>query len=190
MKLADRIKEERLRLGLSQTELGARFDAKQQIVDKLERGHIKNPRNIKQIAAALETTPEYLLFGKRDDISYSLRFPIIKWEEAGNRDLATLIKTINLPDDYYTLIVNDDNMTTGKDAPSFPTGTLLIVKPAKTADIDNLVIIRYAGKNFFRKLIDTGKHLRFAALNANADWFLLDEAEIIGVVVASLNVNL
>jgi transcriptional regulator with XRE-family HTH domain len=187
MSLADRIKERRLALGFKQGQLASKINRDQQVVQRLEKGLILNPRNIEVIARVLETTPEYLLFGKREDITYSINIPILDKNNLANSE----IKQINLPSEYYSLVIDDDSMYSARmDEPSFQKGSLVIVDPSKKAEIENFVIIKFKDKVFLRKLVNTGKFLRFAAFFGGADWFDFEEADILGVVIASMNLDL
>jgi len=192
MKLADRVKERRISLGYTQGQLAAKINSRQQIIQKIEKGLILNPRNIQVIANALETTPEYLLFGKRHDISYAISIPVVDKNNIGGDEAAYQIKKINLPGNYYSLIIEDDSMVTRRPEPSFPPGTTIIVDPSKTPEIGNLVIVKHkpTGKVLFRKYTDLGITRRLSALNEFYDSFLAQDAEFLGVVVASMNLDL
>lgn len=65
--LGRRIKERRETLGLRVHDLANRMDVVDVTVSKWERGE-NRPREIAQLAAALETTPEYLLYGEDRDL--------------------------------------------------------------------------------------------------------------------------
>lgn len=63
MTFADRFTSARKAAGLSQDELGKLVGLTQQAIQAIENGTTAQPRKIKQIALALGTTPEALLFG-------------------------------------------------------------------------------------------------------------------------------
>jgi transcriptional regulator with XRE-family HTH domain len=63
--LGDRMRIRRRELGLSQVQLGIESSTNQAVIQKIENGRLVSlrPRNIEQIADALEVTPGWLLFG-------------------------------------------------------------------------------------------------------------------------------
>jgi phage repressor protein C with HTH and peptisase S24 domain len=65
---SDRMKALRDQLGLSQSELARRAQSTQQTINRLEAGGTDNPRNILQLARALETSAAFLM-GESDDAS-------------------------------------------------------------------------------------------------------------------------
>lgn len=60
--LGRRIALRRAKLGLSQEALAARIGMKQQGVDAIEQGRVKRPRLLRELARALRTTEDWLLF--------------------------------------------------------------------------------------------------------------------------------
>lgn len=71
MGMAERIKERRLALGLTQEDLGNRIGLQKSAIAKYENGRVENVKRsiIQRMAAALECTPSYLL-GFEDDGYY------------------------------------------------------------------------------------------------------------------------
>lgn len=63
MSLADNIRIARENKGLSQDDLADLIEVSQQTIGKIEKGIIKNPRNIKKIASALDVSIDWLLTG-------------------------------------------------------------------------------------------------------------------------------
>jgi len=63
MNLAERVKELRKEVGLSQTDLGKIVGVPYQSIQNVELGRVKNPRYMKQLADALETSIDYLVNG-------------------------------------------------------------------------------------------------------------------------------
>lgn len=81
MTLASRLFDLRKAKGLSQEALGEIVGITQQTVNAIEEGKTLHPRKIKQIAVALDTTPQYLLyaitgnadpFANLDPVTYEL----------------------------------------------------------------------------------------------------------------------
>ncbi len=62
--LAKRLRYARERLGLSQSELARRVGLRPQAIQFIEGGHVRRPRNVFEIAHALEVNPEWLLLGE------------------------------------------------------------------------------------------------------------------------------
>lgn len=61
MSIGERVKKRREQLGLSQSEVARRTGIKPQAIQQLEAGDTKRPRNILELAAALEVSPDWLL---------------------------------------------------------------------------------------------------------------------------------
>ena len=91
MDIAERVKERRNQLGLTQYQLADLVGVAQTSIQKLERGDTKNPRNIEALARGLQCTPEYLRFGISDNINSNVApgptlkaaVPLISWVQAG-----------------------------------------------------------------------------------------------------------
>ncbi|GGA64655.1 XRE family transcriptional regulator [Pelagibacterium lentulum] len=67
-----RVTELREALGLSQTELARRIGATQQSIDMMERGKVKRPTKLHELARALRTDADYLLgASSARDVTYS-----------------------------------------------------------------------------------------------------------------------
>lgn len=62
--LSDRIKLRRGELKLTQAELAELSGTKQQTIQQVESGLTKRPRNIVELATALQCEPSWLLFGE------------------------------------------------------------------------------------------------------------------------------
>ena len=63
MNLAERVKELRKEVGLSQTDLGKMVGVPYQSIQNIELGRVKNPRYMPQLAEALKTSIDYLVNG-------------------------------------------------------------------------------------------------------------------------------
>lgn len=64
-----RVARRRRKLGLSQTEVGIAIGMKQQGIDSIESGKVSRPRLLRELAAALQTTEEWLLWGEGEEES-------------------------------------------------------------------------------------------------------------------------
>ena len=62
--LSDRIKLRRSELNLTQAELAELSGTKQQTIQQVESGLTKRPRNLVELAMALQCEPGWLLFGE------------------------------------------------------------------------------------------------------------------------------
>lgn len=61
--LSQRAKQRRTELGLTQAEVAAQAGITQQSYQQLEAGETKRPRNLLEIAEALNCTANWLMFG-------------------------------------------------------------------------------------------------------------------------------
>jgi len=73
--LADRVKELREGLGLSQSELAERASMTQQGVQAIEKGKVDRPTKLRELARALRARPEYLMGEVDADPTYSTDDP-------------------------------------------------------------------------------------------------------------------
>ncbi|ROV56601.1 helix-turn-helix domain-containing protein [Neisseria chenwenguii] len=69
--IGDRIKEARLKLGLSQSALAKRADVSQGTIGQLESGRNQSSGKIVELATALNVSPEWLLYGKNPPSIFS-----------------------------------------------------------------------------------------------------------------------
>lgn len=60
----DRVREARTRLGLSQTALARKAEVSQAAISKIENNETDNSKYIAQVAKALNTSVDYLIYGK------------------------------------------------------------------------------------------------------------------------------
>ena len=63
MTISSRLKERRLALGLTQHQLAQLAGVRQQTIHRIESGTSVSPRNLLEIADALNCTPKWLLMG-------------------------------------------------------------------------------------------------------------------------------
>jgi DNA-binding XRE family transcriptional regulator len=61
--ISQRLKEQRLALKMTQTELAEKAGVKQQSIQLIEAGTTKRPRHLLEIALALNCDPSWLQFG-------------------------------------------------------------------------------------------------------------------------------
>ncbi|VTN18700.1 putative repressor protein of prophage [Klebsiella pneumoniae] len=86
MSLADRVKQKRIELGLTQTEAALNAGITQQSWQSIEKGDTRKPRNIIGIAKALKCDPDWLMNGGAfmpiAEVS-SKKVPLISYVQAG-----------------------------------------------------------------------------------------------------------
>ncbi len=86
MSLADRVKQKRIELGLTQTEAALNAGITQQSWQSIEKGDTRKPRNIIGIAKALKCDPDWLMNGGAfmpiAEVS-SKKVPLISYVRAG-----------------------------------------------------------------------------------------------------------
>ncbi|ADZ91071.1 helix-turn-helix domain-containing protein [Marinomonas mediterranea] len=209
MNIAERVKTQRIHLGLTQTELANKVGISQQSLQKIEDARTSNPRKLLALAKALECTPEWLQFGIEGVSSGeaesnveaapfkapSKKLPVVShvqagaWSEAIDyRSLADDIEWEESPfsasDNAFWLKVVGDSMTSPVGT-SIPEGHLILVDPDIPADNGSLVVAKLDGTDevTFKKLyIDAGqKYLK--PLNPNYRPFEINgNCRIVGVV--------
>ena len=145
MNIANRIKERRKILGMTQQALAEAVGVTQNAIHKLEDGTTQKPRNILEIAKILKCQPSWLLFGrddpdnhKNDNVENSNNsfgyYPLISWEQAsdwmGEVDKARSLKTkfYNSPItcSYHTFLLKVKGFSM---EPIFRDGDLIFVDP-------------------------------------------------------------
>jgi len=196
MTLAKRLKEARIKAGLTQEALAIVSKTSQQYIDNIESERVNNPRKLSNIARALDVSSSWLLFGQEEGLTHSLSIKISEWD---NLHKAVVIGK-NFPENYFALKidVDDESMVNNvSPSPTFPPGTILIVDPTIKEYRNKLVIARQKDKPnsrpIFRRFGTDYIQEWLAPLNRNFTAFQLYPAkdfDILGVVVASMNLDL
>ncbi|RCX05878.1 MULTISPECIES: LexA family transcriptional regulator [Kosakonia] len=149
--MKDRIRARRLQLDVTQQSLAKKLGVSRVSVTKWENGTTKpDGENLHQLAYALATTPEWILYGKgeeqKDDtkvipfIKSPIAIPIISAVQAGHwtesyasSKLTDVISwtqtTAEVSDEAFALIVRGESMTNPNGLPSIPEGAIVIVEP-------------------------------------------------------------
>ncbi|MBE4575508.1 LexA family transcriptional repressor [Vibrio navarrensis] len=199
MSFANRVRQRRKDLGLSQAELAERIGIAQQSINKIETGVTLKPRNIVQLAEALECDPAWLLTGKRvksdsilnveDDLPadaislYCLkRIPIISQVQAGawggvnprsflDDDIEWQVTTMNVGDNAFAMKVTGNSMTNPHGSPSIPAGSIVIVEPCSSPDNGKIVVatLNDSPEATIKKLEIDGPHRFLVPLNPKYD---------------------
>lgn len=184
MNIAQRIKELRTHLDLTQYELAELTGSSQTSIQKIERGDTKNPRNIEALARALKCTPEYLQFGITDNKDTNSNVspgpaikataPLISWVQAGAWSEISEIKAydaerfmcpVNCSDLTFVLKVQGVSME-----PKFHEGDLIFVDPEAECIHGSYVVARLDDNNeatFKQLIIESGQKFLKAA---NPNW--------------------
>ncbi|KPL99268.1 repressor [Vibrio splendidus] len=163
MSLAERVKQRRKLLGLSQASLAELVGVAQQSIFKIEGGVTTKPRNIISLAKALECDASWLLTGKgysnpeqgfvnSENLVVPLlkRVPLISNVQAGNWKSVQLnladeefewqFTPAKVSDDAFALRVTGNSMTNPFGSPSIPDGSIVIVEPCSAPDSGKIVV--------------------------------------------------
>lgn len=161
MSIADRVKEKRMALGLTQSELASLVGITQQSLQKIEDGRTQNPRKLINLARSLQCDPEWLQFGKTIELKEPFSIydvshtygpicyrPIISAHQAmtwqGRDSLQPshsnwLEAPVHSLNDSFWLKVTGDSMTSASGM-SIPEGYLILVDPGITAKNGHLIL--------------------------------------------------
>lgn len=203
MSIGERVKLKRLEMGLSQEELAVKSGTTQQSIVNVETGKTKSPRNILDLARALNVSAEYLKDGVAEsNVSYvgirsnKGQFPLISWVSAGcwleavepyrKDDIDVWPETtVDASEGSFWLRVKGDSMTSPVGF-TVPEGMIILVDPAKEPMNGNLVVAKLENENeatFKQYMVDAGrKYLK--ALNPHHPPTIINgNCRIVGVVV-------
>lgn len=180
MDIAERVKKRRKSLKLTQVQLAELTFSTQQTIQGIESGRIKNPRNVEQLAEALQTSPEFLRFGvgEMDNAtvvaSVGNYLPLISMVQAGvwtdiqhlhPLDVELYPCPVKCGTGSFVVKVEGDSML-----PRFEAGDLIYIDPNKQTDNGSYVVARLDDENqaTFKQLIIDGNKKYLKALNP--DW--------------------
>jgi len=180
MDISERVKKIRKKLNLTQTQLGELAGTDQQTIQRIEVGKTSTPKNIKEIAEALKTSPEFLLFGAGEIDNGTVianagnYLPLISLVNAGNWNDINEIDTatadfypcpVKCSDQSFIVKVDGESML-----PEFKSGDLLYVDPQAQVENGSYVVARLDDENqaTFKQLIIDGNKKYLKALNP--DW--------------------
>ncbi|MEJ6522069.1 LexA family transcriptional regulator [Shewanella bicestrii] len=180
MNLGTRVKKRRNELGLTQSQLAEAISTSQQTVQSIEAGLVENPRKLKEIAEALQTTPEFLRFGigEMDNAtvvaSAGNYLPLISMVQAGvwteiqelpPLDVELYPCPIKCSQHSFIVRVEGESML-----PRFEEGDLIYVDPEAQVENGSYVVARLDDENqaTFKQLIIDGNKKYLKALNP--DW--------------------
>lgn len=180
MDIAERVKKRRKKLNLTQSQLAEIVGTDQQAIQRVEAGLTKNPRNLAKLAAALQTSPEYLRFGvgEMDNAtvvaSAGNYLPLISLVQAGvwtdiqelhHLDVELYPCPIKCSRHAFIVKVEGESML-----PRFEEGDLIYVDPDAQVENGSYVVARLDDENqaTFKQLIIDGNKKYLKALNP--DW--------------------
>lgn len=138
MKLGDRVKSRRIELGLTQAELAELAGTTQQGIVSIESGRTKRPRNILEIAKALQTDVVWLMEGGSFQTLAQIntrKIPLISYVQAGALCAENPIEALDGNFEYvmtdmdwseytFALRIEGDSME-----PDFKAGDIIVVDP-------------------------------------------------------------
>jgi SOS-response transcriptional repressor LexA len=180
MVISERIKKRRKKLGLTQAALAEMVGIAQQSLQSIESGKIEKPRKIKELAEALQTTPEFLLFGVGEIDNATVvasagnYLPLISMVQAGvwtdiqevaPLDVELYPCPIKCSKRSFIVKVEGESML-----PDFRPGDLIYVDPDAQVENSSYVVARLDDENqaTFKQLVIDGNKKYLKALNP--DW--------------------
>lgn len=169
MSFADRVKQRRKELGLSQAELAERVGVAQQSIHKIEDGRTLKPRNILQLANALQCSALWLQGLESQDnnvrtpnqnqtvatnavminTSEIRSLPILSQVQAGNwanviletdQEFEQQITSAKVSPEAFAMRVTGNSMTNPFGSPSIPAGSIVVVEPCSCPDNGKIVV--------------------------------------------------
>mgnify|MGYP001195784469 CR=1 FL=1 len=138
MNLSDRVKSRRLELGLTQAELAERAGTTQQGIVSIESGRTKRPRQLLELAKALQTDPSWLMDGGTfqtiEEVN-TRKIPLISYVQAGALTNKNPIEAFDGSFEYvmtdmdwsqytFALRIEGDSME-----PDFKAGDVIVIDP-------------------------------------------------------------
>ena len=138
MSLADRVKQKRIELGLTQEQAAEKAGIRQQSWASIEDGKTKKPRNIVGISKALKCDPTWLINGgpfmPLSDVN-SRKVPLISYVQAGalaekhpidafDGSFEYIMTDTDMSEFTFALRIEGDSME-----PDFKEGDIIIVDP-------------------------------------------------------------
>lgn len=198
MSLAARFKARRLELGMTQVEVASSAGVSQQSIESIESGRTRKPRNLLDLAKALQCNPDWLLNGKNimplAEIS-TRRIPVLSYVQAGElteaRDVTDLTGELeyvladsDVPETCFALRIDGDSMQ-----PEFKEGDIVIIDPDLCPMPGEFVVAKNGGHEAtFKKYRPLGIGIDdFELVPLNPDYPVLRSADmklqIIGVMI-------
>lgn len=201
MSLAERVKQKRIELGLTQTEAAEKAGIRQQSWQSIEDGKTLKPRNIVGIGKALNCDPSWLMNGgafmSAGEVN-SRRVPLISYVQAGalaekkpiesfDGDFEYILTDLDLSEHSFALRIEGDSME-----PDFKAGDVIIVDPEVEPAPGEFVVAKNGGQEAtFKKYRPTYTDMKgvqhFELVPLNDDYPVINcdtqPVEIIGVMI-------
>lgn len=201
MSLADRVKQKRIELGLTQTEAAEIAGIRQQSWQSIEDGKTLKPRNIIGIAKALRCDANWLMNGGAfmpiAEVN-SRRVPLISYVQAGaladkspieafDGSLEYILTDLDLSEHSFALRIEGDSME-----PDFKAGDVIIVDPEVEPVPGEFVVAKNGGdqatfKKYRPTFTDAMGCQHFELVPLNDDYPVINSAHqplvIIGVMI-------
>lgn len=192
MTIAERVKNKRTELGLTQAELAKRVGITQQSLQKIEDGRTQNPRKLISLSKEIGCDPEWLLLGTASEVrekpsNYNNNNPSLQSSSNNQRPIITVVQASTWPSQIklsnhpewldspietsrnaFWLTVIGDSMTSVSGI-SIPEGYLILVEPNQNAKNGDLVVANTEGSNevTFKKLVIDAGQTYLKPLNPN-----------------------
>ncbi|AUV00566.1 S24 family peptidase [Phytobacter ursingii] len=200
MNLSDRVKQRRLDLGMTQTELAEKVGTTQQGIVSIESGRTKRPRNLLELSKALQTDPNWLInggsFQTLEEVS-TKRVPLISYVQAGALAHKNPIEAFDGSFEYvmtdmdwsqftFALRIEGDSME-----PDFKQGDVIIVDPEIEPAPGEFVVAKNGEHEAtFKKYRPTGIGLHgvntFELIPLNPDYPVLRSQDIPLAIIGTM----
>ncbi|RBP79131.1 helix-turn-helix domain-containing protein [Marinomonas rhizomae] len=180
MTIAERVKQKRIELSLTQAELAKRIGISQQSLQKIEDGRTQNPRKLLNLAKTLHCDAEWLLLGVTSEVRESASTytnkksastanfrPIISSQQAAQWPTLSELEKQNLDylevpesasaSSFWLNVVGNSMMSAS--GLSVPEGYFILVEPCLTAKNGDLIITKLPDSQdvtFKQLVIDAG----------------------------------
>lgn len=201
MSLADRVKQKRIELGMTQTEAAEKAGIRQQSWQSIEDGKTLKPRNIVGIAKALRCDADWLMNGGAfmaiADVN-SRKVPLISYVQAGalaeknpiqafDGSLEYVLTDLDLSEFSFALRIEGDSME-----PDFKAGDVIIVDPEIEPTPGEFVVAKNGGneatfKKYRPTYTDMNGRQHFELVPLNDDYPVINSdnqpLKIIGVMI-------
>lgn len=200
MNLSDRVKQRRLELGMTQTELAEMIGTTQQGIVSIESGRTKRPRNLLELSKALQTDPNWLMNGGSFQTLQEVntkRVPLISYVQAGALAHKNPIEAFDGSFEYvmtdmdwsqftFALRIEGDSME-----PDFKQGDVIIVDPEVEPTPGEFVVAKNGEHEAtFKKYRPTGIGLHgvdtFELTPLNSDYPVLRSQDIPLVIIGTM----
>ena len=190
----EKIKNLRKSKNMSQQKLADLVGVSQASIQKIERGLINNPRYLKQIAKALNTSEEFLRFGV-DTSTNIVSFELLNIKDYKGSDLTKFDKVhdvFTVDRDWFIEVFKKEPTLTMKIVfaqcesmqPTFKQGDFLLVDTADTTLNDGVYIFKVADQLFIKRLqLLPGKILAISDNKKYESFELPSDAVIVAKVI-------